>query len=336
MKSAIVAASTLCAVALLTLAPASGFVYCGFHDRRHDMRAYYFNSQFWVDILVAEAGKWSAVHSVLSINRERSPTFQAGLRDGQNVIGWMSEADLLRAYNRTWGSALAITFSRKEKNCGRVLETDLIFNPAITLFKPQTEIPYSQGFQDAALHELGHVLTLEHEERSLALMAPAEQVSDVLHHNEKVGWIRSAAQRFNPLPTPVVDMGVFPLRKGDDGSEVYASLSPTTVSRGGTVTISDFSVENLSSVFPFTRPRYRVVLENAASGAATEIGWFAWETFGPFSQWNGSLTYIVPASLPPAVYRVVAEFTPPADADFSGQDRDPTNDRAVFGTIDVW
>jgi hypothetical protein len=326
MKSKIIAAASLFALSLLTVTPASGYVYCGYHDRPYQMRAYHFNSEFWVDILAAEANKWNAVHPVLSINRERRPTFPAKLGDGQNVIGWINEADLLRLYNRSWGSALAITFSRKERNCGRVLETDLIFNPAITLFTPQTQVPYSQGYQDAALHELGHVLTLGHEERGLALMAPAEVVSDVLHHNEKVGWIRSAAQRFNPLPTPREDMGVFPLRKGD-GSEVYASLSPTTVTRGQIVTINDFSVENLSSVFPFTSPRYRVVLENVASGATIEIGWFAWASFAPFSSWSGNLTYRVPSNVPPAVYRVAAVFT--------GQDSDRTNDRAVFGTIDV-
>jgi hypothetical protein len=327
MKSPVFAASTLCAAVMLMTTSAWGYKYCGAHDRRHEMRAYYFNSEFWVNILAEEERKWNLVHSVLSINRERSPTFPAKLGDGQNVIGWLREADLLRLYNRTWGQALAVTFTLKERNCGRVLETDLIFNPAITLFTPQTAVPYSLGFQEAALHELGHVLTLGHEDGSLSLMATAPTVSDVLHHNEKVGWSRSAAQRFNPLPAPIMDMGVFPLRKGP-GIEIYASLSPTTVSRGANVTINDFSVENLSSQIPFSNPKYRVILENVASGVATEIGWFAWTSFNPFSGWSGNLTYRVPGNVPPATYRVVAEFT--------GQDGDRTNDRAVFGTIDVW
>jgi len=325
MKSRIFAL-LVCVIAFLITRSGSGYTYCGYHDRRYEMRVYYFNSEFWVDILNEEAYKWNHIYTVLSINRERSATFPASLGDGKNVIGWLSEANLMRVYNRSWGDALAITFTLKEKNCGRVLETDLIFNPAITQFTPQTEVPYSQGFQDAALHELGHVLTLGHEDRGLALMAPAEAVSDVLHHNDKVGWYRSARQRFNPLPSPINDMGVFPLRKGD-GTEIYASLSPETVSRGGDVTINDFSVENLSSEFPFTNPKYRVVLENVASGSAIDIGWFSWPSFNPFSSWSGSLTYRVPASVPPAKYRVVAIF--------DGQDGDRSNDRAVFGTIDV-
>lgn len=308
------------------------YTYCGAHDRQFEMRVYYFHSEFWVDILQAEALKWNHVHSVLSLNRERRATFPAALKDGQNVVGWMGEADLMRVYNTSWqnslGTAYGWTFARVEKNCGRMLEADLIFNPAITQFSPQTETPYLLGFQEVALHELGHVLTLGHEERGLSLMSAKPHISDVLHHNEKVGWYRSARQRFNPLPAPIHDMGVFPLRKGDD-SEIFANVSPGVVSPGESVTIEDFSVENLSSEFPVTQPgpRFRVLLENVSSGASTEIGWFAWDRFEPFSSWSGSLTYTVPASMPRATYRVVAVF--------DGKDVDETNDRAVFGNLDV-
>jgi hypothetical protein len=315
----------LCAVALL-VQPVSAYIYCGAHDRRYEMRVYYWNSSFWVDMLQQEASKWNAVHSVLSINREKRASFPAKSGDGQSVIGWLSDTDLRRIYNRPWGLAMGVTFTKREKNCGRILETDVIFNPAQTLFTPQTEVPYSQGYQEAALHELGHVLSLQHEERGLALMAASPAVSDVLHHNEKVGWVRSAAQRFNPLPSPVMDMGVFPLRKGD-GSEVYADVSPRTVSPGDNVTISDLSVENLSNVFPETNPRFNVVLENTANGAVREIGWFSWANFRPFSSWNGNLTYRIPSDVEMAEYRVAAIY--------QGKDQDRSNDRAVFGKIVV-
>ena len=327
MKSPLIATTIaiLCAAALL-VEPVAGYVYCGAHDRRYEMRAYYWNSSFWVDMLQQEASKWNAVHSVLSINREKASSFPAKSGDGQSVISWLSDDALKRAYNRPWGLAMGITFARKEKGCGRILETDVIFNPAQTLFTPQTEVPYSQGYQEAVLHELGHVLSLQHEERGLALMAAAPAVSDVLHHNEKVGWIRSAAQRFNPLPTPRQDMGVFPLRKGD-GSEVYAAIEPQTVSPGDTVTISDLSVENLSSLFPEQNVRFNVVLENTSTGAVTEIGWFSWPSFGPFSSWHGNLTYRIPSNIGMAEYRVAAIY--------AGQDSDRSNDRAVFGKVVV-
>lgn len=320
-------AALAAAVAIVTAAmPSVGaYVYCGAHDRRFEMRAYHFNSSFWVDMLEAEARKWNAVHPVFNINRERNNRIPIGT-DNQNVIAWVTDATLNRAYNTSWGSDVGLTAIRIEAGCGRVLEADVMFNPSVTLFAPQTQVPYNLGYQEIALHELGHVATLDHEDGSLAVMTSNNAVSDVLHHNDKVGWLRSARQRFNPLPTEREDMGIFPLRNAA-GAKTYATLSPASVTRGAAVTIRDFSVENLSSVFPFDRPGYRVVLENIASGVATEIGSFAWGRFGPFSSWSGNLTYTVPRSLPAAQYRVVAQF--------QGRDSDASDDRAVFGTLQV-
>jgi len=309
----------------MAVAPAWSYVYCGYHDRRFQMRAYFFNSEFWVDMLVAEANKWNRLQPVLSIDRTRASSIPAG-RDGNNVIGWITEADLNRVYNTTWADAVGLTIIWTDGNCGRILEADMFFNPSITLFKAQTSVPYSLGFQEIALHELGHAVTLDHEDRSLAVMTTNNSVSDVLYDNDKVGWIRSAAQKFNPLPTPINDMGVFPLRNAS-GSKVYSTLDPTSVAPGGTVTIRDMTVQNLSSVFPFANPEYRVALENTASGASIAIGTFFWSNFTPFTGWSGNLTYTVPASVPAATYRVVAIF--------NGSDDDSTNDRAVFGTIVV-
>jgi hypothetical protein len=318
-------ATFFCLISLMSVSQVSAYVYCGFHDRRYEMRAYYFNSEFWVDMVVAEANKWNRVHPVLSINRTRSNTIPVG-RDGQSVIGWINEADLNRFYNLSWSDSLGWTIVTLDGKCGRLVESDMFFNPGITLFTPQVNVPYDLGYQEVALHELGHAVTLDHEDRSLSVMTEFTAVSNVLHHNDKVGWNRSASQKFNPLPNPIEDMGIFPLR-GAGSAKFFTTLSPTTVSRGSAVTIRDFSVENLSNVFPFENPVYRIVLEDVSSGAATEIGTFFWDRFGPFSSWSGNLTYTLPLSLTPSRYRVLGVF--------QGKDSDTTNDRAVFGTIQV-
>jgi hypothetical protein len=242
------------------------------------------------------------------------------------VIAWINEADLNRHYGLSWAGTVGWTITWTDGGCGRFLESDMFFNPAITLFAPQAAVPYNLGFQEIALHELGHAATLDHEDDGLSIMSSNNAVSDVLHHNDKVGWIRSAAQGFNPLPTPIRDMGVFPIRNGR-ASKIYSTLAPTTVPRGTNVTVRDFTVENLSSVFDFEGPAFRVVLEHTASNATTEIGNFSWRRFGPFRHWSGNLDFTVPSDTPPASYRVVAIFR--------GGDADATNDRAVFGTIRV-
>src|SRR6478609_7823677 len=121
------------AVLALRPRPSAAYAYCGAHDGRHEMRAYYLNSDFWVGLLEKEAAKWNAVHSVLHINAEKTSSFPASPTDGQNVISWVSDAELQRLYNRPWGVALGITFTRIQNNCGTILETDLLFNPGAAL-----------------------------------------------------------------------------------------------------------------------------------------------------------------------------------------------------------
>jgi len=319
-----------CIIALLISAlfssTASGYVYCGFLDSRFPMRAYFFNSEFWVDMVVAESQKWNRIYPVLSIDRTKSSSIPVG-KDGNNIIAWISEAGLNRYYNTTWAGSVGLTviwYSPKE--CNRVIEQDMLFNPGITLFTPQTTVPFSLGFQEIALHELGHAVTLDHEDGSLSVMTTNSSVSDMLHHNDKVGWNRSAAQKFNPLPSPINDMGVFPLRNAP-GAKTYSTLSPSSVARGASLTIKDFTVENLSNVFPVTNATFRIVLENTGTGTITDLGTLTWANFNPFSGWSGNVTFTVPNSTPPATYRVAAIF--------KGTDDDSSDDRAVFGTVTV-
>lgn len=318
---------TLFAVTLfLLLVPMSkseGYVYCGFHDRNFPMRAYHWNSEFWVDMLVDEANKWNGIHPVLTISRTRRSTVPVG-RDDRSVISWIGEADLDRHYNLSWSGTVGWAIVWQSGSCGRVVEADVFFNPGISLFTPQTAVPYNLGYQEIALHELGHVVTQDHEDRTLAVMTAGSAVSNVLYTSDKVGWLRSADFSFGV--TDRRDMGVFPLRNAG-AAKTYSTLSPTTVTRGNNVTIRDFTVQNLSSGLAFADPRFSVRLESTATGAATEIGWFSWGSFCAYCSWSGDLTFRVPTAVGAGTYRVVAVF--------QGTDSDNSNDRAAFGTLRV-
>jgi hypothetical protein len=54
-------------LSLISIADAKAFVVCGFHERPLIMRAFHWNSEFWVDMVANEAGKWNAVHPVVCI-----------------------------------------------------------------------------------------------------------------------------------------------------------------------------------------------------------------------------------------------------------------------------
>lgn len=323
MKTSIVALLVILFVGV----PASyvgAYVYCGFHDRTFAMTAYHWNSEFWVNMLGSEANKWNNVHAVLNIGRVRRSTVPVG-NDGNSVISWISESDLNRFYGLSWSSAVAWTISwYSGAACTRITEADIFFDPSISLFTAQTQVPYNLGYQEIALHELGHVLTQDHENRTAAVMTSGNAVSNVLYTSDKVGWLRSADFSFSV--TDRRDMGVFPLRNSG-ASKIYSTLLPTTVSVGNNVTIRDFTVQNLSSSLTVTNPSFRVLLEHTATGAATDIGWFSWGSFCAYCEWAGNLNYRVPSSTAAGLYRVVAVY--------QGMDSDGTNNRAVFGTIRV-
>lgn len=299
------------------------YSYCGYHDRDFSMTAHHWNSEFWVDMLVDEANKWNRVHPVLNIGRTRSSTVPLG-KDGRNVIGWINEADLSRVYNLSWSGVVGWAISWKSGNCGRVTEADLFFNPGINLFTPQTQVPYSLGYQEIALHELGHVLTQDHENRLLSVMTSGQAVSNVLYSSDKVGWLRSADSNFNVTDRP--DMGVFPLSNAGSDKN-YSNLLPTSVSAGQNVTINNLSVENLSSGLVTENPQFKIFLENTATGTSTEIGSFSWGSFCAYCQWSGNLTSQVPFGTRSGTYRVVAAY--------QAWDSDSSNNRAVFGSIVV-
>lgn len=301
---------------------AEAYVYCGYHDRSFNMTAYHWNSEFWVNMLVDEAGKWNGVHSVLNVGRTRQSTVPVG-KDGRNVISWIGEADLNRAYGLSWSGSVGWTITwYSGSDCTRIDEVDVLFDPGITLFAAQTQVPYNLGYQEIALHELGHVVTQDHEDRTLAVMTSGMAVSDVLYTSDKVGWLRSADFRFSV--TDRRDMGVFPLRNAGS-SKTYSSLSPATVSAGNNVTINDLTVQNLSSSRVETNPSFTVKLENTATGAQRNIGSFSWGRFCAYCGWSGNLAYRVPTGTPAGNYRVVAVF--------NGSDSDSSNDRATFGSI---
>ncbi len=299
-------------------------VFCGFHDNAFPMTAYHWNSEFWVNMLTAEAGKWNNVHGTLRIGRTRRNTVHVG-EDGRSVVSWISESDLQDAYGLSWLGTVGWAIRwYSGADCTRVDEADVFFNPGITQFTPQTQVPYSLGYQEIVLHELGHVLTQEHEDRTLAVMTAGAAVSDVLYASDKVGWLRSADFRFDV--TDRQDMGVFPLRN-NGANKIYSTLSSTTGTAGDDITIRDFTVQNLSSALETNDPSFQVFLENTATGDRTQVGWFSWTNFCAYCEWDGSLTYRVPAGVTSGSYRVVAEY--------DGSDADATNNRAVFGILNV-
>jgi hypothetical protein len=320
-------ALSLILVVGLFAAPAFAFTVCGRHDGPYPLTAYYSQGDFWVNLLEEQVAAWNRVHPVLDLHRVEDDRVPLG-RDDRSVVTWLAETDLSRYYHLDWSSAVAwtVTWAETDGGCeARILETDVLFNPAIDIFAPQGEPPYDLGFQEIALHELGHVLGHEHEDAELAVMTSTDAVSSRLYGSDKVGWLRSAA-----VLLPVrdeLDMGVFPLRQRGMGGRSFSRVEPGRAVSGDELTVRDLTVQNLSSEKTFDTAAFRVVLRPESGGGERQIGRISWTAFPPYQEWSGSLGFVLPEDVPPGRYRVVIEL--------DGQDMDASNDRAVVGEVEV-
>jgi hypothetical protein len=288
------------------------------------MRAYHNGPSLFADLAIREAVRWNAVHSILRVSRVAATRVPASSSDGINVITFLSEYNLRRLYNLSFENAVAWAVVRRDGECGRILQADVLLSPAMTLTAPQTRVPYLLGYQETVLHELGHVLGLGHEDRVLSVMSSDDAVGNVLYADDKVGGRRAAGSRMRPLDR--ADMGVFPLRVAG-ASKLYASLSSASVARGSTVQVRDLTVQNLSTAIPFSNVVFDLQLQRPGIAPIT-AGSASWATFRANSFWSGALSLTVPAGTPPGTYDVAAVFR--------GSDADSANNRAVFGTLSVF
>jgi len=310
----------------LAAAPAFAYTMCGRHDGSHPLSVYYSQGDFWVDLLQEQAEAWNRVHEVLDLRRVDDDSVPLG-RDDLSVVTWLSESDLRRHYNLDWSSAVAWTVTWLETHGGceaRVLETDVLFNPTIDVFAPQEEPPYDLGFQEIALHELGHVLGHEHEDAQLAVMTSNDAVSARLYGSDKVGWLSSAAVLLPVRDEP--DMGVYPLRQRGAGRS-FSRVEPSRAAPGGVLTVGQLTVQNLSAGEAFDDAAFRVLLRSETGSGERQIGRISWTAFPPYQEWSGSLGFDLPEDVPTGRYRVVIEL--------DGQDVDDSNNLAILGEVEI-
>lgn len=323
------AKSLLGGVALAGLAAVAGagaaeaFSFCSYHDRPFAMRAYHNGPSLYADLAIREAVRWNAVHSVLRVERVAAARVPARGDDGISVVTFLSEYNIQRLYGLSFVGVAAWTVTRKEEDCGRITQADILVNPALTLTAPQTRVPYRLDYQEVVLHELGHVLGLGHEDDVLSVMTAGAAVGNALYRDDKVGWRRAADFRLSPVDR--ADIGVFPLRNSGT-SKVYATLSAGTAARGSTVQVRDVTVQNLSTAIPVTGVVVDLRLERAGAPPVA-VGAATWATFRADSSWSGNLSLTVPAGAASGTYDVVGAYR--------GSDTDRSNDRAVFGTLRV-
>lgn len=241
-----------------------------------------------------------------------SPTGTYGWQNNVfDIAGWPSSTDLQNVYGVPWDSStVATTFRRFDAN-NRIIEADIAFNPAFS-FTVDDEAIYdgmnAKAFRHAVTHELGHVLGAEHNFTALATMnyLPNGYSFFGLPYMDDVQAIRVG------YPANVQsreDLAVY-LYRAIGSANVSQALFETSVSSGGTITVSHYHVENAGTT-TITTPtiEWYLTTQRHFSAAYYYLGTSTYPSLAPFQYFLPDTvhrTFTVPTNVPAGQYYLAA------------------------------
>ena len=169
---------------------------------------------------------------------------------GDNVFdldGWISSATLQNVYGSPWGAnTIGVTFSRWIG--ATVVEADIALNPAFS-FTLDDEWVYdgssAQGFRQVMIHELGHMLGLDHNFNGMSLMnyMPSEFRAFGLPYMDDAAGIRAL---YPGNAVARTDLGVN-LYYASGFQSITDATHPLSVTAGGLLTVNNYTVENVGT-----------------------------------------------------------------------------------------
>lgn len=176
--------------------------------------------------------------------------------NGRNNMGVLTSAQMTVAGYPTWEtlSGNGVTFRWYTTTNRQLKETDVLINPAVA------DTAHEARYRKSLTQELGHALTLNHENRYFALMYSGtwrqplnyssywySRTNDHLGARDVLAWVNAHidANRWNLRSfTDMASYSQAHEHPGTSGNLVMTSLSATTVHRGDRVTFRNVYVEN--------------------------------------------------------------------------------------------
>jgi hypothetical protein len=237
-----------------------------------------------------------------------TPTGTFGWGNGRfDLDGWPDSATLQSVYGQGWDPGTrAITFLNYDGN-GWITEADVALNPAYS-WTLDDQWVYDGGpaksFHRSLTHELGHVHGMEHQFNYLSVMNYPQDTFRFfgLPYMDDAEGVRA---EYPGNAVAVTDLAVYLYYSS--AYQTFADATyPTTVEVGRTLTVNNYTVENVGTT-TITTPTLEWYLTAARnySSAYYYLGSSTYSSLGRFSYFDpGSVsrTFTIPDSVPPGVY----------------------------------
>ena len=257
-----------------------------------------------------QMSKWNYYADVFRVYATPTTTF--AWPDGVfDLDGFVSSATLQSVYGSPWGAGvIGVTFTRSSGST--VLEADIALNPAFTYTLNDEAVfngTSAQGFRQVMLHELGHMLGLDHSFNAMAVMnyMPSAFRSFALPYSDDAAGARAVHPGSAVSRT---DLGVN-LFYASGFQSITDATYPTNVQAGGLLTVNNYTVENVGTT-TIAAPTVEWYL-TAARNFNSTFYFLDKASYGPalppFTSYTpGTLqrTFRVPTTIAPGLYYLAA------------------------------
>lgn len=259
-----------------------------------------------------------------------TPTGTFAWQDGVfDLDGWVSSATMQQVYGFGWDAGVIAVAIPRYDGGGWIIETDIAMNPAFS-YTLDDEWVYNgssaQGFRQTLIHELGHMHGLEHNFNFLSVM----DYMPSYYRCFGIPYMDDAAGIRFEYPSNVVgrnDLGVY-LYYSSGFQSVSDSSYPSSVSPGGSLTVSNFHLENVgTTTISVPTLEWYLTAQRNYNAAYYFLGSTTHSSLAPFNYFLTSRTLSVSANIPPGTYYLGAFIR---NDDGAGQSSFPFNNNLAF------
>lgn len=268
----------------------------------------------WSDAFERALARWNQAQGVARFTVFRDTVNEIGPRNHRNETAWLDRSTADALYGPTSPNAIAVNYYWA-RGCGSLIESDIIFYPSVTwTLSRDTDASLPEFYLgEVAIHEVGHSLAFDHDDRWLTVMNSATHVQPSLLGYPHVDERQALPVMGYPVSsyTDVALMNYLeaPLRNGTPTGTRYptVTVSSSTLRPGDVITLDDLMVQNWSTTGPrAVEVEFVFSADQQASTDDAPGGSVRWNNVASTGAFGADPARITVPELPPATYYLIA------------------------------